>query len=124
MEKSSKRKPAQERWINELSDQDLQKYVRVLGATVDIKAIQEQNQEQLYIIVDDGTGRLRVTINKPIPLELGNKIRIFGILEKTEQNDYIIEAEIIQNMKDLDMELYKRVREVKRRFKDRFERAE
>ncbi len=124
MEKSSKRKPAQERWINELSDQDLQKYVRVLGAIVDIKAIQEQNQEQLYVIVDDGTGRLRVTINKPIPLELGNKIRIFGILEKTEQNDYIIEAEIIQNMKDLDMELYKRVREVKRRFKDRFERTE
>lgn len=118
MEKSPRRKPAQERWINELSDQDLQKRIRVLGSIVDIKSIKEQNQDQIRAILDDGTGRIQVIINQTILFELGDQIRIFGILGKSDQNEYIIDTEIIQDMSSLDTELYKRVRKVKQRFKN------
>ncbi|NVM53628.1 MAG: hypothetical protein HWN66_07975 [Candidatus Helarchaeota archaeon] len=113
MQKSRSRKPARERWINELSDKDLQKRIRILGSII------ESDQDQKYAIVDDGTGRVQIVIKTSMPLKPGDQIRVFGILSKTEQNDYIIDAEIIQDMKDLDMELYKRVQEVKRRFREK-----
>lgn len=118
MEKSARRKPAQERWINELSDQDLQKRIKVLGSIVDIKSIKEQDKDQISVILDDGTGRIQLVINKTIQFEIGSQIRIFGILGKTDQNEYIIDTEIIQDMSSLDTELYKRVQKVKRRFEN------
>ncbi|MFX1294688.1 MAG: hypothetical protein ACFFD2_07520 [Promethearchaeota archaeon] len=114
MEQSRRRKPAQERWINELSDQDLQKRIRVLGSIVDIKSI----QDQVFAILDDGTKQIQINIKETIPLKSGNHIRVFGILGKNEKDEYIIEAEIIQDMNSLDIEFYKRVQDVKRRFKN------
>jgi len=126
MEKSRKRKPAEQRWINELSEEGIGNNIRILGSIVDIKSIQDQenpnNQEnQTYLVLDDGTGRVQVISNKSLTLELGAQIRVFGILSKTSQNELVIEAEIIQDMKDLDMNLYKRVQEVKRRFENSFQ---
>ncbi|MHA1650528.1 MAG: OB-fold nucleic acid binding domain-containing protein [Candidatus Helarchaeota archaeon] len=118
MDQIRRRRPAQERRINELSDRDLQNRVRILGSVVDIKSIQDQEQEQICAILDDGTGRIQVIINHPITLQPGDQIRIFGILSRTEENEYIINAEIIQDMSALDIELYKRVQDVKRKFKD------
>lgn len=126
MEKSRKRKPAQQRWINELSDEDMGNRVRILGSIVDIKSIQDQetqdNQEnQIYVVLDDGTGRFQIISTQSLTLELGAQIRVFGIVRKTGTNELVIEAEIIQDMKDLDMSLYKRVQEVKRRFESSFQ---
>lgn len=118
MERPRRRKPAQERWIRELSDQDLQKRVKVLGSILDIKS--EPNQDQTYAILDDGTGRVEIVVNHPISFKTGNQIRILGILGKTDQDEYIIDAEIIQDMKNLDIDLYKRVKEVKRKFKEKY----
>lgn len=118
MAQSRRRKPAQERWINELSDQDLQKRIRVLGSVVDLKTIQDQDQDQIRAILDDGTGRIQVIISQTVPLELGNKIRILGLLGKNEQNEYLLTADIVQDMSGLDIELYKRVQTVKRKFKN------
>jgi aspartyl/asparaginyl-tRNA synthetase len=116
MEKKRKRSPAQERWINEISDQDDQKYIKVLGSILDIKS----SQDQVIAILDDGTGQIQLVIPQSNPLELGNQIRAFGILRVTAPKEYVIEGEIIQDMKDLDTELYKRVQEVKRRFKEKW----
>ncbi len=118
MDQIRRRKPARERRINELSDRDLQNRVRILGSVVDIKSIQDQEQEQICAILDDGTGRIQVIINHSITLQPGDQIRIFGILSRTEENEYIINAEIIQDMSALDIELYKRVQDVKRKFKN------
>ena len=117
MEKSRRRKPAKERWIEKLADQDLKTRIRVLGSILDIQPGQDQIQQ---VILDDGTGHIRIIIDNPsIPLELGNQIRVFGILRKTDQNEYIIEAEITQDMKDLDIELYKRVQKVKQKYNEK-----
>ena len=115
MEKKRKRSPAQERWINELSDQDVQKRIKVLGSIVDIKS----SQDQVIARLDDGTGQVQLILNQSTSLNIGNQIRVIGVLGKTEENEYVIEAEIVQDMKDLDIELYKRVQEVKRRFKEK-----
>ncbi len=118
MEKSRRRKPFQERWINELSDQDLQQRVKVIGSILDIKS--DPDQDQIQAILDDGSGHVRVVINHPISYKTGNQIRVFGILSKTERDEYIIDAEIIQDMTKLDIDLYKRVQNVKRQFKEKY----
>jgi aspartyl/asparaginyl-tRNA synthetase len=105
MEKKRKRSPAQERWINEISDQDDQKYIKVLGSILDIKS----SQDQVIAILDDGTGQIQLVIPQSNPLDLGNQIRAFGILRVTAPKEYVIEVEIIQDMKDL-----------KRRFKEKW----
>jgi aspartyl/asparaginyl-tRNA synthetase len=120
MEKSRKLKPAKQRWIKELSDADIDTPVRILGSVVDIKPMQDN---QTYAVLDDGTNRFQVIFNQPTPLKLGAQIRVFGTIKKTSQNELVMEADFLQDMKDLDMGLYKRVQEIKRRFDDSFEKA-
>ncbi len=119
MEKSWKVKPAKQRWINELSEEDIDNPVKILGSVVDIKPIQDN---QTYAVLDDGTSRFQVIFNQPTALKPGTLIRVFGIVKKTSQNELVIEAELIQDMKDLDMGLYKRVQDIKRRFDNSFEK--
>ena len=109
-----RRKPAQERWIAELTDEDKNNPIKLLGTVVDIKS----NEDQTIIFLDDGTGQIQAVTSQPQSLETGNQIRIFGILNKIDQ-DFIIEVQIIQDMKDLDLELFKRVQAVKRRFREK-----
>lgn len=113
MEKKQRTQPAQERWINELSDEDIKKRVKVLGAII------ESNSEANYVILDDGTGMVHIQNDKPIPFKLGDHIRVFGIMREPQGSTNIIDAEIIQDMRKLDRELYKRVQDVKRRFKQK-----
>ena len=117
-QQSRRRRPALQRWISEITDQDTRQRIRVLGSILDIQPVEEENQINHLIILDDGTGSIRIMVKDPITLEIGNQIRVFGILEKINAEDYLITAEIIQNMNDLDLELYKRVEDVKRRFKN------
>ncbi|MHA1131887.1 MAG: hypothetical protein ACTSQI_01290 [Candidatus Helarchaeota archaeon] len=123
MAQTRKRRAAKERWINELTEEDVQKRIRVLGAIVSINTIQNQEQKQMHTILDDGTGQIQVIINDPTPLNLGKQVRIFGILGKNEKNDYILTAEIIQDMSALDMDLYQRVQAVKKRFKAKYQQT-
>lgn len=118
MEQTRRRKPASQKWINELNDEDLQSQVRVLGSIVDIQSIQDETQEKISIILDDGTDTIRIILDKSIPLKIGDQIRVYGTLGKTEKEDYILDAEIVQDMNQLDLELYKRVQDVKRRYKN------
>ena len=104
-----KLEPAEERWINEISENDIKKRIRVLGVII------ESSPEGDFVILDDGTGQIHVQSVKPISFTTGDHIRVLGILRS--QNS--IDAVIFQDMKMLDMELYKRVQDVKRRFKDK-----
>ncbi len=113
MEKSRRRKPAQERWIKELSNEDENKRVRILGAII------EANSDQNYAILDDGTGQVHIQVNESLPVNLGDQVRVFGIVRGLEQNIFSIEAEIIQDIKKLDMELFRRVQQVKRKFREK-----
>ncbi len=119
MAQTRKRRAATERWINGLTEGDLQKRIRVLGSIVSVNAIQDQDQEQLHVVLDDGTGRIQVIITNATPLEIGNQVRIFGILGRNEKDEYILSAEIVQDMSFLDVDLYQRVQAVKKRFKER-----
>ena len=109
MQKSRRGNPTQERWINELSEEDVKKRIRVLGVII------EFNSEEDYVILDDGTGQIHIQSDKPISFTTGNQIRVFGIL----RNLNVIDAEIIQDMEKLDIELFKRVQAIKKRFKEK-----
>lgn len=95
--------PARIRRINELSDTDYR--VRVIGTVVSI-SLDEQ-------ILDDGTGTINVrTDNK---LEMGTLIRAIGRIFRKDDGTFELNAEIIQDMKGLDIELFNKVRELQKK---------
>ena len=47
------RRPAQERWINEITENDIQQRIRVLGIILDKKV----DQDITFIVIDDTTTR-------------------------------------------------------------------
>ncbi|MHA1267214.1 MAG: hypothetical protein ACTSRS_18400 [Candidatus Helarchaeota archaeon] len=114
MEKRWKRPdPAKELLINEISDREIDKNIKILGSII------EANPN--YILLDDGTGQIQIVLNDDTKvsgeeiLEVGALVRAFGICNKVE-GKFLLSGKIIQDMRGLDLELYQRVREVKRRF--------
>lgn len=95
--------PARIRRINELSETDYR--VRVIGTVVSISSDEQ--------ILDDGTGTINVrTDNK---LEMGTLIRAIGRIFRKDDGTFELNAEIIQDMKGLDIELFNKVRELQKK---------
>jgi hypothetical protein len=102
-EERVRRRPAVERTIQEISEQDFR--VRIIGTVVDM------SRESQSIIIDDGTGRAVVFFPDPAQFEEvqeGKLYRVFGKVKKDENIE--IEAELIQDMSNLDVGLYEQVR--------------
>jgi hypothetical protein len=105
LQQAQKRRPAIERKINEISEND--RRVRILGIVV--------STAENLVVMDDGTGLIPVRVEET--LREKGKYRIIGQVNKVAENKLEIVAEIVQDMRNLDMELYQKVIKIKRKFK-------
>lgn len=95
--------PARIRRINELSDTDYR--VRVIGTVVSASSDEQ--------ILDDGTGTINIRADQK--LEMGTLIRAIGRIFRKDDGTFELNAEIIQDMKGLDIELFNKVRELQKK---------
>ena len=108
MEKA-KRRPAIEKAISELSENDFR--VRILGT---IESLDDENME---CVIDDGTGRAVAFFEGSEQLEsmeTGRLTRIIGKVRKNDDDNHKtgIDAEIVQDMNMIDLELHRRTNDV------------
>ncbi len=92
---------AKPRRISEIEPSDEQ--VQVVGHIVD--------KDESSLVLDDGSGKLNVLFEDPSLIEdteVGMKVRVFGTPLKIEDTQEI-HAEIIQDLEELDLDLYQKV---------------
>lgn len=94
-----------ERKISEIDVND--KKIRILGVVISSKPE--------IAIIDDGTGTINVRTENP--LEERKRYRIIGQVFQKGDNKFEMIAEIIQDMENLNMDLYQKVEQVKRKLK-------
>lgn len=96
MAEDFKRSPAVTRTVADIRQEDVR--VRVVGTVID--------KNDNIIALDDGTGKIDVTFKEPPATEVSKKVRVFGKVVPTDSG-FELDGEIIQDMTNLDMELYK-----------------
>ncbi len=96
-----RRIPCLERRISDIRPDDVR--VRVLGTVIDM--------DRERVVIDDGTGRITAVFDKPPGAKPNQLVRIFGRIIPVE-NGFELQADILQDMSRLDLELYKKVAEV------------
>lgn len=97
-----RRLPSLPRRVSELRASDMR--VSVIGTVLD--------RAEDGLVLDDGTGKIDVTLEGPPGTEQGSLIRVLGRVVPLESG-FQLQGEIVQDMKGLDMELLNRVRELK-----------
>jgi predicted membrane protein len=100
---SPRRLPSVSRRVSEIGRGDVR--VRLLGTVID--------KNENVIVIDDGTGKINVTFGEPVTFETNQLVRIFGRVIPMEEG-FEIQGEVIQDMKDVDLDLYKKVNELER----------
>ncbi|MHA1377256.1 MAG: hypothetical protein ACTSRG_02630 [Candidatus Helarchaeota archaeon] len=100
-----KRLIAIEKKINEINEKD--RKVRILGTII------SSNPD--FAVIDDGTGTM--TVRTENPLEERKRYRIIGQIYKKADNKLVMNAEIIQDMEKLNIDLYKKVEKIKLKLK-------
>jgi len=111
-EKKRKRAHSVEKEIKDISGDDFR--VRILGTVV------EMNREEDGAVVDDGTGRAVVQFSDPEQfknLKEGEVIRVIGRIIPGDER--VIDAEIVQDMSKLDVNLHKQVKYIEEKLKNR-----
>ncbi len=101
--KSMRRLPAIEKNISEVSNEDVR--ISLLGTILDKKG--------QTIVLDDGTGQVQITFSEPVKEEAKKLVRVIGRVIPL-QEDFEIQGEVIQDMSGLDLEVYRKVREMER----------
>lgn len=94
-----RRMPAKERAISEITPQDIR--VRVIGTILD--------KQDDRIVLDDGTGKIDVSFEKPVDSETNKTVRVFGKVISME-GGIELQGEVIQDMDGFDMELWRKVK--------------
>ncbi|MCK4335750.1 MAG: replication protein RepA [Candidatus Aenigmarchaeota archaeon] len=100
---SPRRLPAYEKKVTEIGKDDVR--VRLLGMVIDKK--------ENVIVLDDGTGKINVIFTEPFETEVNKRVRVFGRVIPAEEG-FEIQGEILQDMSDVDLELYKKVSELEK----------
>jgi hypothetical protein len=98
-----RRSPSIGRRISEIGRNDIR--VRLLGTIIDRK--------ENVLVIDDGTGKIKVSFAEPVDSEANHLVRVFGRVIPVEEG-FEIQGEVAQDMKDLDLGLYKKVNELER----------
>ncbi|MFQ6089482.1 MAG: hypothetical protein ACE5K0_11365, partial [Candidatus Methanofastidiosia archaeon] len=94
-----RRSPAIMKRIEDLKDE---RRVSIVGTVVRV--------DELEFLLDDGTGQITVLVNSKLDFGEGSLIRVIGRVFGDS-----IEAEIIQDMRDLNLKLYLKTYELKKR---------
>ncbi len=103
-EQDQRRQPAILRNIDSIDPQrDVR--VRIVGTVLEVR--------EDSIMLDDGSGTTEVflDVEDQEAVEDGMRIRVFGRVLPTP-DDFEIQGEIVQDMTDLDMDLFNEVREL------------
>lgn len=93
-----RRLPSIERKIAEIQPEDIR--IRVLGTVID-----KQNDK---LVIDDGTGKIEVIFDEHVNADLKQMVRVFGRVIPIEDG-FEMQGEIVQDMSQLNLELYKKV---------------
>ena len=99
-----RRLPSTERQINEIKAGDIR--VSIIGTVVD------RNEEGTSLVLDDGTGRIIVSLETPTKSEAGKPARVFGRVIPMEKG-FEIQGEIFQSMEGVDFGLLKKIKGLK-----------
>ncbi len=99
---TQRRLPYADKRIDELTQDDIK--VRVAGAVI------EKTGD--ILIIDDGTGQVKVMTESP-KFDINNVIRVFGRVIPVE-GGVEISGEILQDMSDVNMELYKKTHDIEK----------
>jgi hypothetical protein len=97
-----KRQPAVERRISDIRDSDTM--VRVLGTAVEVR--------EGDFTLDDGNGQM-IVIADPETVSMineGERLRVIGRIFKDPEP--VLQGEVVQDMSSLDLDLYRKVREL------------
>ena len=100
---AQRRLPYLDRRIDELTQDDIK--VRVSGAVIEKRGD--------VLIIDDGTGQVRIATEGPKGFDINNLIRVFGRVIPVE-GGVEISGEILQDMSDVNMDLYKRTHDIEK----------
>ena len=98
-----RRLAAHEKKIAEITKEDMR--VRVFGTVI-------HNSDNL-VVLDDGTGKISVNFRDPVEAKPGMTVRIFGKVMPAEEG-FEIEGEILQDMGNVDVSLYKKAVELEK----------
>jgi len=108
MEEFMSKAPAVDRKISEIKIGDMG--IRVVGLVVDRK--------EAELVLDDGSGQITVFFDDPAlatGIEVGSKVRVFGT-PLNVGGKHELQAEIIQRVDKLDLELYDEARREIKKF--------
>jgi uncharacterized protein YdeI (BOF family) len=96
-----RRIPSVERRISDIMAEDMR--VSLIGTVID--------KQEESIILDDGTGKITVGFDSAVGVETDQIVRVFGRVMPIESG-FELQGEIVQDMKGLDRDLAKRMREL------------
>jgi hypothetical protein len=97
-----RRMPSVFKKVSDIRPEDMR--ISVIGTVID--------KADDGIVVDDGTGKIDVTLDSPTQVEVKALVRVFGRVFPSE-GGFHIQGEIVQDMKGLDMQLLKKVESIK-----------
>ena len=99
-----RRLPSLERDIAGIRPEDMR--VAVLGTVID------KNPDSTRIVLDDGTGKVEIISESPLPAQVNQMVRVFGRVIPLE-NGVELQGEIAQDMSRLDLGLLKKLKSLK-----------
>ncbi len=102
MPQEFKRMSAIEKKISGITEKDIR--VSITGAVVD-------SQDEM-LIIDDGSGKIKVSFNSPPNLAEPKIVRVIGRVMPFE-NGLEIQGEILQDMSKLDIDVFKKLSSIK-----------
>lgn len=102
MPEYQRRLPSMEREIAGIRPGDIR--VSVIGTVIDMDGDR--------LVIDDGTGKIDVSSEKPIKSEVNQMVRVFGRVIPLE-GGFELQAEVIQDMSGLDLGLFREIKGLK-----------
>lgn len=98
-DESNRRMPTEFKRIEDIKPEDVR--VAIIGTVV--------NKEEYILVIDDGSGNIEVEFEseeKTEDFEESDKVRVIG-----RPSDDIFYGEFVQDLSDIDLELYEKARE-------------
>ena len=97
-----RRLPSVFRKVSDIRNEDMR--VSVIGTVID--------KAEDGLVLDDGTGKIDVTFIEPPGSDFKSLVRVFGRVIPMESG-FQLQGELVQDMGGLDMELLKKVEQLK-----------
>lgn len=110
MNESLSRSPALKKNIDDITDEDSR--VQIIGTILEyVPGIIGDSSSLSQLIITDGTGNIKVFVDEYIDRDFKtqDKIRVYAKVIANDEN-FDLNAEVIQDMNELDINLYNRVR--------------